>query len=113
MTIVKGFLIVVLSAVAFAFGGAAIGYALGTAMPGYYRGVYPRGQEAWFDPVAVGLGQGLTQGVVCGVLVGCVVVLAVAWQNSRRRALEVELRPPVLPGSQGIKTRPAPAPHHE
>ena len=113
MTVIKGFVIVILSGIAFALGGAAIGYTLGVAMPGYYRAVFSSGQEPWFDPVAVGLGLGLTQGLVCGVVVGAVIVLAVAWSNSRRRAFEVEFRAPRLAGAtnrpaaaQGITTQP-------
>ncbi len=113
MTVLKGFLIVILSGIAFATVGATIGYTLGTAMPGYYRAVYPSGKEAWFDPVAVGLGQGLTQGLVGGLAIGSVIVLAVAWHSSPRRAPEVDMRVPraaapvdAILGTQGITTRP-------
>jgi hypothetical protein len=113
MTVAKGFLIVILSSIGFALGGALIGYTLGVLTPGYYRAVFSSGRQPWFDPVAVGLGLGLTQGLVCGVVVGAVVVLAVAWYNSRQRVPEAELRPPPLDdavsrlaGSRGITTRP-------
>jgi hypothetical protein len=111
MTVFKGFLIVILSSMAFGFGGALIGYSLGVAMPGYYRGVFRSGRDPWFDPVAVGLGLGLTQGLICGVIVGAVVVLAVAWHNSRRRAMDVEFRPRTgagnwMAGAQGITNQP-------
>jgi len=94
MTVLRGFLIVILSGVAFGLGGGLIGFSLGRWMPGYYRAVFPGGREPWFDPVAVGLGQGLTQGLACGIAVGAVIVLAVAWYNSRRRTLEAEIGPP-------------------
>ena len=92
MTIFKGFLIVILSGIAFALGGALIGYSLGVAMPGYYRAVFSSDRELWFDPATVGFGMGLTQGLICGVVIGSVVVLAVAWHNSRCRELEVDFR---------------------
>jgi hypothetical protein len=113
MTVLKGFLIVLLSGLAFALVGALIGYTLGTAMPGYYRAMFRGSRDPEFDPVAVGVGQGLTQGLVGGMAVGAVIVLAVAWYNSRRRALEVEFQSPRQPGAaerpaetQGITTRP-------
>ena len=112
MTVIKGFFIVLLSTFLFGFGGALIGYTLGVVAPGYYRGVFPSGREPWFDPVAVGFGLGLTQGLICGVVVGAVVVLAVAWYNSRRRGLEVEFRPSRISagsrraGAPDITTRP-------
>jgi hypothetical protein len=94
MAVLKGFLIILLSGIAFALGGALIGYSLGVAMPGYYRAVFNSGREPWFDPVTVGLGLGLTQGLVCGVVIGAVVVLAVAWYNSRRREPKFDFRMP-------------------
>jgi hypothetical protein len=97
MTVMKGFFIVILSSIVFGLGGASIGYTLGLTMPGYYRGIFGSGREPWFDPVAVGLGLGLTQGLICGVVVGAVIVLAVAWYNSRRRALEVDRHGDPLP----------------
>lgn len=113
MTVLKGFLIIILSGIAFAIGGGAIGYTLGVVMPGYYRAIFSSGREAWFDPVAVGLGLGLTQGLIAGLAVGSVIVLAVAWYNSRRQALEVEFSVPRLTStadrpiaSQGLTTQP-------
>src|SRR4051812_18099111 len=93
MTVARGFLIIVLSGLAFAAGGGLTGYTLAVLLPAYYRGVFRGGREPGFDPVAVGLGLGVTQGAVCGVLVGAVVVLAVAWYNSRRGTLAVHLPP--------------------
>ena len=93
MTIARGFLIVVLSGLGFAIGGGLIGYTLALVAPAYYRGVFSSGREPWFDPVQVGLGLGITQGAVCGVIVGSVVVLAVAWYNSRPSAPQVHLPP--------------------
>ncbi len=93
MTVAKGFLIITLSGLGFAFGGGLIGYALGVLLPGYYRGVFISSREPWFDPVGVGIGLGLSQGLICGLVLGAVVVLAVAWYNSRRSFLDVRLTP--------------------
>jgi hypothetical protein len=91
MTAVKGFLVIILSGIAFALGGGGIGYALAVLTPGYYRGVFSTGREPWFDPVEVGLGLGITQGLISGLIMGAVVVLAVAWYASRRSAADVSL----------------------
>lgn len=88
MTVLKGFLIIILSGIAFGFGGGLIGYALAIAVPSYYRTVFRSGN---FDPREVGIGLGVTEGGVCGLGVGAVVVLAVAWYNSRRGPSDVRL----------------------
>jgi hypothetical protein len=93
MTVAKGSLIIALSAAAFPTCGGLIGYTLGVYAPAYYRGVFSAGRQPWFDPVEVGLGLGVTQGGICGVIAGAVVVLAVAWYNSRRNALDVLFSP--------------------
>ena len=93
MTIFRGFLIIVLSCVAFAGAGLANGYGLAVFVPNYYRSVFVHGREPWFDPIVVGIGQGLTQGSVCGLVVGCVVVLATAWYNARRSPRAAEFPP--------------------
>ncbi|VTS06859.1 hypothetical protein [Tuwongella immobilis] len=63
--------------------GGSIGWALGTYAPGYYRSVFRNGNEPWFDPVDVGLGQGLTQGTTGGVVVGLIVVALFIWRDTR------------------------------
>lgn len=70
------------STLAFAGIGACIGWSLGTYSPGYYRSVFRNGDEPWFDPVAVGVGQGLTQGVAGGVVIGLIVVALFLWRDS-------------------------------
>ena len=85
MTVLRGFLIIVVSGIGFAPAGGLIGYALGRVAPAYYRGVFRRGEAPDFDPVQVGLGLGMTQGLIAGLLVGSVVVLAVALSGPRRR----------------------------
>jgi hypothetical protein len=93
MTVTRGFVIIILSGLAFSVGGGLIGYALAVLMPGYYRGVFSHGHEPWFDPMSVGVGLGITEGGVCGLALGAVVVLAVAWYNGRRNAFDVRFRP--------------------
>ena len=83
MTILGAVATIAGSTVAFAIIGAGVGWALGMYAPGYYRSVFQGGNEPWFDPVAVGLGQGLTQGVAGGVVVGLVVVALLIWRDSR------------------------------
>jgi hypothetical protein len=61
--------------------GLGIGAALGQAVPGYYRSVFPNGTDQHFDPIAVGIGQGLTQGVVFGAFVGMFLVGVYYWRN--------------------------------
>jgi hypothetical protein len=87
MTIVRGFAVVLASTIMGALAGVGIGYWLGVAMPSYYRCVFPNGNSPEFDPVQVGVGLGFTQGTIAGLVVGCVVVLAVAWYNSRRQVI--------------------------
>jgi hypothetical protein len=93
MTVARGFFIIIVSGFAFALGGGLIGYALAVILPGYYRGVFSSGREPWFDAVGVGVGLGLSQGLICGLFLGAIVVLAVAWYNSRRNSLDVRLTP--------------------
>lgn len=84
MTILRGFLIIGISTVLCAIIGAGTGYTLGMVAPAFYRTLFHNGNAPTFDPVQMGLGLGLTQGLVAGLFVGCVVVLSVAWYNSRR-----------------------------
>jgi hypothetical protein len=97
MTVRRAFLIVAASAAVCAAAGAGIGWALGTFAPGYYRTVFRYGDSPDFDAVQVGVGLGLSPGVTAGLVVGCVVVLAVAWHDSRRQAILAELGVPRRP----------------
>jgi len=65
--------------------GGGIGWALGTFAPGYYRSVFRDGNQPWFDPVSVGLGQGVTQGTAGGVVVGVIVVALFIWRDRQRQ----------------------------
>jgi hypothetical protein len=113
MTVLRGFGIVLLSAVLGALIGCGIGYTLGVVTPAYYRGVFSTGNSPGFDPVQVGSGLGFTQGLVAGLLVGCVVVLAVAWFNARRQVIIQDFGPrqwgqtgpSPLPASEAIRDR--------
>ena len=84
MTVVRGFIVTIVSGLAFASIGGVLGYAMGTFAPDYYRIVFhiPPGME--LDPAQAGLGLGLTQGLAAGLVVGLVIVLAVAWYRSRK-----------------------------
>jgi putative addiction module component (TIGR02574 family) len=93
VTVAKGFFIVLLSGFAFALGGGLIGYALAVALPSYYRGTFSSGNAPWFNAVEVGVGLGISQGLICGLFLGAIIVLAVAWYNSRRNSLDVRLTP--------------------
>jgi hypothetical protein len=83
MTVQRGFLITITSGLAFAVGGALVGYLLGVLAPDYYRTVFGVPPEAPYDPVQVGVGLGLTQGATAGLLVGVVIVVSVALYHSR------------------------------
>lgn len=83
MTVARGFAIIIVTTIVFGIGGGTIGYALGRALPAYYRGIFSEGHHPAFDPIQVGLGLGLAQGLMGGVLAGSVVVLAVALANRR------------------------------
>ena len=90
MTVIRGFIIVVVSAIGFGAAGGGIGYLLGVLVPEYYRGVFKAGNNpvrimAEFNPRDVGLGLGLAQGLLAGLLVGSIIVLAVALYATRTR----------------------------
>ena len=92
MTVFRGFIIIALSGLICALGGAGIGLSLGIAVPTFYRSMFPNGNAPDFDPAQMGLGLGLTQGLLCGLIIGCVVVFSVAWYNSRRQINLVDPR---------------------
>ncbi len=83
MTVLRGFAITLASGLAFAFAGAVAGYTLGSIAPDYYRTVFRIPTDASIDPAQAGLGLGVTQGCGAGLVVGLVIVVAVAWYNSR------------------------------
>ena len=85
MSIMGALAIVAVSTLAFAGIGGGIGWSLGTYSPGYYRSVFRNGDQPWFDPVAVGVGQGLTQGVAGGVVIGLALVAMFLWRDTLLR----------------------------
>jgi hypothetical protein len=87
MTVVRGFSIVLASAFLGGVIGLGIGYFLAITIPMYFVGVFGAWRQPNFDPVQVGIGMALGQGLIAGLVVGCVVVLAVAWYNSRRQVV--------------------------
>lgn len=64
--------------------GLAIGAAMGSFMPDYYRSIFSGGDAPHFNPLAVGMGQGLGQGVVFGGVVGVVLVFMFYRDRARR-----------------------------
>ena len=87
MTVVRGFAITIASGIAFGCFGALAGYALGSVAPDYYRIVFRIPSDIAINPAQAGLGLGVTQGCVSGLIIGLVIVVAVAWYNSRVAAL--------------------------
>jgi MFS family permease len=83
MSVTRGFVITVVSALVFAFFGGLAGAALGWAAPDYYRIVFAIQSEVSFNSVQLGVGLGITQGFGAGLITGLAIVLIVAWYNRR------------------------------
>jgi len=83
MTVVRGFVITIASGIVFGCLGALAGYLLGSLAPDYYRTVFRIPPDILIDPSQVGLGLGLIQGVGAGLMIGLVIVVSVAWYDSR------------------------------
>jgi hypothetical protein len=83
MTVVRGFVIAIASGLAFGCFGAIVGYLLGSIAPDYYRTVFRIPPHVLIDPAQAGLGLGVTQGLGAGLIIGLVIVVSVAWYNSR------------------------------
>lgn len=88
MTVARGLLITLACGLGFGILGTAVGMLLGSLAPDYYRAVLHIPPGTPVDPTQVGLGLGLTQGVGAGLVVGLVVVVAVAWYQTRLAAVE-------------------------
>jgi len=84
MTMRRALLAVLGSTATFVLVGPAIGFALGSLAPNYYRDLYEGGHSPKFDPVAMGIGLGVTQGAAGGALIG----LALVWIMSRQKTLK-------------------------
>lgn len=85
MTVVRGFAITILSGVVFGLASGLIGFCLGTFAPDYYRVVFRIPPSMNVDPAHAGLGLGITQGLAAGLFIGLVIVVSVAWYESRKR----------------------------
>ena len=83
MTVLRGFIITISSGLGFGIIGAVLGFTVGKFAPDYYRIVFRMPPEIDLDPAQAGFGLGLTQGVAAGIVIGLVIVVAVAWYNSR------------------------------
>jgi hypothetical protein len=83
MTITRGFVIIVLSALAFGSTGCGIGFTLGTYAPDFYRIVFRAPPGGAIDPVQVGVGVGLVNGLMIGLAIGVVIVVVTTWWNVR------------------------------
>lgn len=68
--------------------GLAIGAALGSFIPDYYRSVFSGGDAPHFNPLAVGIGQGFTQGVVFGGVIGLVLVFMFYRHQARKHRIQ-------------------------
>ncbi len=82
MTVARGFIITIISGLAFASLGAGAGYFLGLVAPDYYRVVLSIPPDASLDTTQAGLGLGLTQGLAAGLIIGLVIVVSVTWYSS-------------------------------
>src|SRR5262245_9156154 len=85
--------------------GGGIGGAVATFSPGDHRNAVRSGNEPWFDPVSVGVGQGLTQGTTGGVVVGLVLVALFVWRDTR---LQRPVTAPSPPTGSDSDSGPAP-----
>ncbi len=83
--LVKATLFVASLAVLGGVAGMIIGGCLGALLPNYYRSAMPRGGEAGFDPLAIGIGQGLTQGTVFGGLMAVLILGLYLWHQRKQR----------------------------
>ena len=83
MTVFRGFTIVIASSLACSLLGTFTGYLLGMIVPDYYRTVFHLPPDVSIDVVQIGIWLGLTQGLGAGLFIGLIIVVSVAWYNSR------------------------------
>jgi hypothetical protein len=83
VSLLRAYLILCLSGVTGACSGGGIGYLLGIATPGFYRGMFIAGGETEFNPVQVAIGLGVELGLPAGLVIGSLVVVTTAWFRNR------------------------------
>jgi hypothetical protein len=93
MTVFRGFAILIGSTFAGFIVGLVGGFIMGHLTPTYFITIWRAENKPWFNPVEMAVAMGTTQGAIVGFIAGAIVVLAVAWYNSRREALDVSLGP--------------------
>jgi hypothetical protein len=103
MSVVRGFVVILVSGACFGVAGGILGLTLGVGTPAYYRGVFPRGNDPGFSPAEVGLGLGLTQGLICGLLIGSAIVLAAALSRRPRPQSDPDGLTSHPEGSAGVR----------
>ena len=74
--------VVVMTAVG-AIVGTLIGLLLEVFAPDYYRAVFASGNQANFNPIAIGIGLGVTQGALMGLVADLVLVVSYCWYKVR------------------------------
>lgn len=83
MTVIRGFVIVILSGLVFGGAGACIGWLLAVLAPDFYRAIFRMPPGSAIDPVQVGVGVGLVNGVMIGLGLGTIIVIITTWWNVR------------------------------
>ncbi|MEK6236938.1 MAG: hypothetical protein N2C14_19695 [Planctomycetales bacterium] len=66
--------------------GAAIGYVIGTVMPGYYHTIMPYAVQAGIRPRMIGMVLGLGQGSGAGLVAGVLLIGGCLWWETRNTA---------------------------
>ncbi len=66
MTVIRGFIIIGVSALVCTMAGIGIGCALATFAPNFYRNSFPNGRAPDFDPMEMGLARASHKGSSAG-----------------------------------------------
>lgn len=85
---VKGFLIVLATAVVCGFAGGVLGNQIGQHAPSYYQTVFDVTPET--NLVSLGTVLGFVQGLGAGLVVGLGIVLAVTWYEINKLRFAAE-----------------------
>lgn len=81
MNIRKAFLLLTSTTIFFTVLGGLVGFLLGKYLPNYYKSIFRNGQDAEFDPLAMGVGQGLTQGITAGAVIAIIFLIVMVWHD--------------------------------